>query len=126
MLDLHASAAPASQYVGTQDVPASTVDELLGTRFIDPAACFLKIDVQGYESAVLDGASHTLADMAMVELELSLAPLYAGQALMPELVQRMADNGLVPWALKPAFADSRNGRLLQVDGVFIRIGAGPD
>jgi len=75
---------------------------------------------------VLDGAAQTLADIAMVELELSLAPLYAGQALMPELMQRMADNGLVPWVFKPAFADSRNGRLLQVDGVFVRIGDGRD
>jgi FkbM family methyltransferase len=121
MLDLHASAAPKSQYIGVEDVPASTVDELLGERGIDPTACFLKIDVQGYESAVLDGAARTLPALAMVELELSLAPLYDGQALMPELVQRMADNGLVPWAFNPTFADARTGQLLQVDGVFIRI-----
>jgi FkbM family methyltransferase len=121
MLDLHASAAPKSQYIGTEEVPASTVDDLLGEWGIDPAACFLKIDVQGYESSVLDGAARTLPALAMVELELSLAPLYDGQALMPELMQRMADNGLVPWSLNPTFADARTGQLLQVDGVFVRI-----
>lgn len=121
MLDLHESAAPKSKYVGTEEVPASTLDDLLVGRDIDPAACFVKIDVQGFESAVLDGAAATLPKLAMVELELSLAPLYDGQALMPELMQRMADNGLVPWSFKPAFADARTEQLLQVDGVFVRI-----
>jgi hypothetical protein len=36
-------------------------------------------------------------------------------------MQRMADSGLVPWALNPTFADARTGQLLQVDGVFVRI-----
>jgi FkbM family methyltransferase len=124
MLDLHEQAASASPYVGTEDVAAVTVDDLLRSRGLDAGRCFLKIDVQGYESAVLDGAAETLPTIAAVELELSLAPLYDGQALMPELVQRMEDHGLVLWSLKPAFADARNGRLLQVDGVFARFGAG--
>ena len=49
MLGTHADAAPQSRYVATEDVPATTVDELVARLGIDPATTLLKIEVQGYE-----------------------------------------------------------------------------
>lgn len=120
MLELHEQAGPTSAYVATEQVDAVTLDALFAEHHLDPAHCFVKIDVQGFESAVLDGAAESLPTLGGVELELSLAPLYEGQALMPELVERMAAHGLQLWSLRPTWSDSRNGRLLQVDGVFAR------
>jgi FkbM family methyltransferase len=125
MLPLHEQAAPRSAYVGAEPVPVTTADALFADLALDPACCLLKVDVQGYESAVLDGAAATLEHVAMIEMELSLAPLYAGQALLPDLVGRLEQAGLVLWSLRPAFADARNGRLLQADGVFVRAASDP-
>lgn len=120
MLGTHASAAPKSQYVGEESVPATTVDLVVTEFDVDPERTYLKVDVQGFESAVLDGASSNLSRFAAVQLELSLVPLYGGQALMRDLIDRMAGLGFELWILMPEFSDPSTGRSLQCDGVFVR------
>lgn len=120
LLDRHAAAAPASEYVRTEDVPATTVDELVARHDIDPSSALLKVDVQGYEMPVLEGAAATLPRLAMVRTELSLVALYDGQALMPEVVDHLKSHGLELWSIEPGFAEPGTRRLLQVDGVFVR------
>jgi FkbM family methyltransferase len=122
MLDAHASAAPESRYVGTEEVALQTLDSLAAPYFASESVAFLKIDTQGYESDVLDGATRTLERVAGLQLELSLVPLYAGQQLMPELMARVGASGFELWALSPAFVDPGSGRLLQLDAVFFRPG----
>jgi FkbM family methyltransferase len=120
MLDAHREAAPGSGYVAAEEVPLTTVDELFARCGIDPGRSLLKIDVQGYERAVLDGAAATLPGLAAVQVELSLVPLYEGQSLMPEIGDLLAGHGLRLWAIEPGFSDPRSGRMLQCDGVFLR------
>jgi FkbM family methyltransferase len=120
MADRHAEAAPQSRYVGTEDVPATTVDHLVKEHDLDPAATMLKIDVQGYEKAVLDGAAVTLGQMAAVRTEMSLVPLYEGQLLFPELLDRLLGSGFELWSIEPGFVEPATGRLLQLDAIFFR------
>ena len=81
---------------------------------------FLKIDTQGYESQVLEGAEKTLEIVSGVQLELSLVPLYEGQMLMPDLIAKMTDLGFDLWGISPTFADPESGQMLQVDGTFFK------
>lgn len=120
MLDRHASAAPSAQYVATEDVPATTVDEIVKTIGLDPERTLLKIDVQGYERAVFDGAAATLPSFRGVRTEMSLVQLYEGQALMPEIVDLLARHGFELWFVDPGFTEPNTRRLLQLDGVFFR------
>ena len=83
MLDTHADAAPASRYVSVEEVSATTVDELMRRHRLRAETTLLKIDVQGYEKAVLDGAAATLARIGGVKTELSLVPLYDGRRCSP-------------------------------------------
>lgn len=125
MLDRHREAAPHSAYVGTEDVPIARLDEALANV---PASdrLFVKIDTQGYEAAVLDGAPDTLNRAIGVQLELSLVPLYQGAPLMRDMLARMDAVGYDVWAIWPGFADPATGRLLQMDGIFVRRKAAPD
>jgi FkbM family methyltransferase len=120
ILDRHTDAAPGSTYVGTEDVAATTVDELVAAHAITPESTLLKIDVQGYEQAVLDGAQATLSRFAAVRTEMSLVPLYGGQVLMPELISYLGARGFALWMFEPGFVEPATGRLLQADGVFFR------
>jgi FkbM family methyltransferase len=123
MLDSHTEAAPGSGYVGTEQARVRTVDEVLGSHGVTPAdRVFLKIDTQGYEGQVLDGAQDWLPRLTGVQVELSLLPLYAGQALLGDLLERLTAAGFDLWSLQPVFVDLRSERLLQVDGVFFRGG----
>ena len=81
---------------------------------------FLKIDTQGFEWQVLDGASETLAHVKGVLCELSLVPLYEGQKLWMDLIQRLEREGFTLWSIQKGFTDPRDGRTLQVNAIFFR------
>ncbi len=80
----------------------------------------LKIDTQGYEWQVLDGAVATLPRITAVLIEMSLVPLYEGQHLWLEIIARLEAMGFKTWSLQPGFVDPSTGRTLQVDGMFCR------
>jgi len=120
MLASHTDAAPASRYVDSEVVRVAPLDSFVPEYFRDDTVAFLKVDTQGYESEVLDGAPWTLQRVVGVQLELALVPLYADQALMPELVSRVESCGFTLWGLSSAFADASSGRTLQVDATFFR------
>jgi len=120
MLDSHTSAAPGSAYVGTERAPLARLDTM-ALDYIKPGMIpFLKIDTQGYEDRVLDGASELLTKTRGLQLELSFVPLYEGQKLFDELVERLRTLGFSIWAIWPGFFDPYNGRMLQVDATFFR------
>jgi len=121
MLDAHEKAAPGSRYVGTEVVPQRRLDGLLPKFGIGSAhPAFLKLDVQGYEAAVLDGAADLLHARAIagLQMELSLVPLYAGAITYREGLDRAEQLGMPLMGLIPGFSDPRSGRLLQADAVF--------
>ena len=120
MLTTHSSAAPGSTYVGSETSPLTTVDEAALPYFKGAKAPFLKIDTQGYEWHVLDGALSSLPRTRGILMELSLVPLYEGQHLWRESINRLEEASFTLWALEPIFVDPANGRTLQVDGLFFR------
>ena len=80
----------------------------------------LKLDVQGYEMDVLEGAKETLAQIQGLQLEVSLVPLYQGEIIWSEMldyVRRLGYN--IHW-LKPSFFDNRTGQMLQIDALFFK------
>lgn len=120
MLESHRSAAPESAYQGKEIVPIKTLDAVAGPYLKDARAAFLKIDTQGFEWQVLDGARDTLPHIKGILVELSLVPLYDGQHLWRDVIDRLEAAGFTLWAFKPVFSDQASGRTLQVDGVFYR------
>lgn len=120
MLDRHASAAPSAQYVGHEEVPATTVDEIVTAQDFVPEKTLLKIDVQGYEKEVLNGAMKSLPALCGLRTEMSLVPLYDGQALLPEILDLLGRHGFELWFVEPGFTEPDTRRLLQLDGVFFR------
>ena len=121
MLESHRSAALKSAYEGKEVVPIKTLDAVAGPYLKDARAPFLKIDTQGFEWLVLDGARDTLPQIKGILVELSLVPLYGGQHLWREVIDRLESEGFTLWAFKPEFSDQVYGRTLQVDGIFYRI-----
>jgi FkbM family methyltransferase len=115
----HEAAAPASAYLGTERVRLARLDSLEVIRPEDRA--YLKIDVQGAEGAVLDGAVGVFDRVVAAELELSLAELYEGQELLPALRERMHSEGFVlVWLGESVFRDPISDEILAVDGIFVR------
>jgi len=120
MLEAHSSVAIGSAYVASERTPLITLDSIAPTYLSAQARPFIKIDTQGFESQVLDGAPETLKRAQGVLLELSLVSLYEGHKLWLEMIQRMADQGFTLWSIQRGFTDPQTGRSLQVDGIFLR------
>ena len=120
MMSSHSDAEGNSVYIGSERTAIITLDSVEDAYLNDSSNCFIKIDTQGYESQVLDGAINTLKKAKGILCELSLVPLYEGQHLWKEIIERFEKEGFVLWSLHKAFTDKRNGRTLQMDAVFLR------
>ncbi len=118
MLDAHTAAAPHAATVGEVEVEVTTVDDLLDEIARPDDRVLLKLDVQGAESAVLDGT--TLNRITAIHLEHSLVELYAGSATFDALHGRLREAGFRLVDVSPGFRDPRNSQLLQFDATYLR------
>jgi FkbM family methyltransferase len=114
--------APGSGYVATEEVPVVRLDDLEAELRSDGDRVLLKLDVQGFEEQALAGATELLRETSVVEVEMSLVPLYTGQALFRDVIERLETAGFELWGITPGYADPKSGRVLQVDGLFVRAG----
>ena len=120
MLPAHVDAAPESAVTGFEAIEVRRLDSVSDAVCPAPARLYLKLDVQGFERQVLAGAPATLARVRVLQLEMSLTPLYAGAPAVGELHALLEAGGFVPFALEPGFARRDSGQLLQVDGIYCR------
>ena len=120
MLEAHSLAAPESRYLGSETIRVRTLDEVLPEVAPDDERIFLKVDTQGYEMRVLQGAEASLPRIELVQLECSLRHLYDGDALLCDLIAWLAARSFSPVSIEPGFVDPRTGHQLQADLVFAR------
>jgi len=120
MLPAHLNAAPDSQYVGKETVTVKTLDSVFDELCAASKNIYMKIDTQGFESNVLKGAERSLPRIGMIQMEMSLVPLYGGQMLFEELLAFMREKGYRFVGIESEFSDPRTGDILQVNGFFRR------
>ncbi len=79
---------------------------------------FLKIDAQGSDMDVIEGAGGALPSITALQLELSVRAIYRGQPSLPQTLAGLADLG---FELLGVFPIARDGlRVVEFDGVFCR------
>jgi FkbM family methyltransferase len=120
MLPYHMAAAPESRYVGKERIELKTLDSLFTELCVDDHNVWLKIDTQGFEQRVLEGAKSSLAHIKILQLEMSLIPLYEDEMLFSDMNEMLSNKGYRIIAIEPSFSDNNSGHLLQVDGIFYR------
>ena len=116
---VHMTAFPAAREIGTVEVTVSTLDAVFRSQPLEPPV-LLKLDVQGYESRVLEGGRETLKRIDYVIAEASFKPMYEGEVLFLDMVALMKDRGFD--FLRPVgwLSDPKTGEILQVDMLFAR------
>lgn len=111
------TAFPGTEAASTETIKVETLDNLLPDPPARPA--LLKIDVQGFELGVLQGAERTLASIDEIFVECSFVELYEGQPLIGQIIEHLTARG---FSLAGVFGVSydANGRCLQTDCLFRR------
>ena len=103
--------------VGQVTVPVRRLDTVLSETDLQ-ARTLLKIDVQGFEYEVLQGAARSLENIDAVYVECSLVELYRGQKLAADVAALLEARGFEE---SGRFNLSRkNGRDIQADLLFVR------
>jgi FkbM family methyltransferase len=113
------NATPGWAPRGEERAPARRLAELAPELLRPGERPYLKIDVQGYERQVIEGAGEALARFEGLELELSVIALYEGQTSLPEMLPLLAERGFRPLSLEPILLDD-DGLLVELDGIFAR------
>jgi Methyltransferase FkbM domain len=83
-----------------------------------PEVSLLKIDVQGYEKAVLGGAKQTLTKTKFLLIELNFMPQYDGGSWFGEIHQILTrDSGF--FLANASAPQVLNGRASMVNGLYV-------
>ncbi|MDD9925665.1 MAG: FkbM family methyltransferase [Rhodospirillaceae bacterium] len=91
LLDLFQNMSALLEVVSRETVQTVRLDSLANVSGTD----FLKLDVQGAERAVIEGATDTLKGVSVVHTEVEFVPLYEGQPLFAEVDQALRRNGFL-------------------------------
>jgi FkbM family methyltransferase len=117
--ELLLQAVPETAYISREAITMKRLDtfvqEINSTNRI-----FLKIDAQGFESNILEGAAGCFQQIYALQLELSCVSLYNGEKLFDEMKQIVEAKGFYLSSIESGFIEPRSGRLLQVDAIFVK------
>jgi FkbM family methyltransferase len=122
MNDVHLKAAPDSKYIASETVRVERLDDIARPLLPKDGRLFLKVDTQGYEEEVLAGADLILKSVSAMQLELSVVPLYQDAPSLRRILELCEGLGFQLHGLIPGFYEEKSGRLLQMDGLFLRNG----
>ena len=103
----------------TVSVPVVRLDALWPEIVPAGERVMLKLDTQGSESAILEGVGDRLAEIAALQCEAAVTPLYQGQPRLGEVIARLERAGFEPALVSPGHWSRRLGRQLDLDIVFL-------
>lgn len=110
---------PSAAVVRREEVSVARLDDFIAP--FSGRSAFLKIDTQGYERPVLDGAREALKTLAGVQLELPVIHLYRDTWQLTDALTYMSDAGFVIAQLTPVeWLGSDPVSVVEIDAVFRR------
>jgi FkbM family methyltransferase len=118
MLPSHLKVAPESKYVTQEKIEIKKLDSIFYSFCNNEDKVMIKIDTQGYEKNVLDGANESLNNIKIIQLEMSIIPLYENEMIFVDMINYLDNKGFQLFSLENGYFDSTTGKLLQVDGIF--------
>ncbi len=113
------AAAPETSYISREDIQIKRLDSFLKEKAFT-GRFFLKIDAQGFESKILEGAEGCFDQVYALQLELACVSLYKGEKLFDEMKGFIESKGFYLSSLENGFVDPQSGRLLEVEAIFLR------
>jgi FkbM family methyltransferase len=109
--------APDAKYIRQEEIEIRKFDTVFNS-FYDGNNVMMKVDAQGYERYVLEGASNSLKLISILQLEMALVQLYHNEMLFLDMIEMLGNYGFVIYSIEDGFYDTTTGQMLQVDVVF--------
>jgi FkbM family methyltransferase len=118
ILPAHTNSAPSAKYIDTQKIEVKKIDSIFNTLYTQGDNILMKMDTQGFEKYVLEGAQNSLGKVNLLELEMSLVPLYEDELLYCDMIKYLEEKGFQLFFIENEFTNPETGQLLQINGIF--------
>lgn len=120
--DAMLGALPKARAVTQETVRVETLDHIFDDYAKPGERVFIKVDTQGYEQSVVEGAVDAMRAGKIIgwQLELSFLPLYEGEPTFEILTALMKTHGYDPHFALQGYFSKKLMRQLQMDIVFFR------
>jgi FkbM family methyltransferase len=112
--------ATQTEYISEEKVEIKVLDTLFDSICNSQDVVFLKLDTQGYEKNILNGATESLKKIKGVQIELALKPSYNEAPGFKEIFKILEDAGFTLYSVEEGFEDENTGQLLEIDAIFFR------
>tara|TARA_Y100000294_G_scaffold175983_1_gene197293 strand:+ start:31 stop:735 length:705 start_codon:yes stop_codon:yes gene_type:complete len=103
----HVNSEPKSKIIKTEEVIIKKLSTVFDKFNLNQKLIYLKLDVQGYEDKVLDGAEDVIKIIKGIQIEMSLIPLYYKSILLPEMINRLNNYEFKLMGILPVFWDQK-------------------
>ena len=111
--------APEAKYINKEKIKMKMLDTIFNENQYENESIYLKIDTQGFEEKVLNGALLNLSKIKIIQIEMALVPSYEGTLSFQEMTKKLNKMDFEVFSIESGYYDKKTGRLLEVDGVFI-------
>lgn len=100
MLPTHLKSEPESIYIAQEEIEIKKIDSIFNSFCNKEDRVMIKIDTQGYEKNVIDGATESLNNIKIIQLEMSILPLYENEILFIEMINYLDKKGFQLFSLE--------------------------
>jgi FkbM family methyltransferase len=120
--DSHSSVHSKSRIVKKETVKMYRLDSIID-KYIDKneTSILLKIDTQGFEKEVLEGAKETIERIKAIKIEIPLISIYDNTKFtFYETIDFLKKNNFQPYSFNIEGVNLETGRVYTIDGLFVR------
>lgn len=113
-------ATPNLAHTAVEKVPVKKLDSIFDEYVSNGEKTLLKIDVQGFEKQVLEGAAKSLEKIEGIQIELSLIPIYEGETHYLDMLTYLKNLGFSVYFFLPVTNKIKMGRIDQIDALLFK------
>lgn len=120
--DSHVKTKKHSRIVKKEEISVFKLDSIID-KYIDSndSRILLKIDTQGFEKQVLNGASELLKKVIGLKIEIPLVPIYENvEFTFFDIIDFVKNQGFEPYSFNIEGVNPKTGRVNTMDGLFFR------
>ena len=115
----HLISEPKSKYIRREKIQIKKLDGL-NEILKNYNNIYLKIDTQGYEENILNGAKSLIKSIKGLQLEMSVYPMYEGQLLFNKFFEKLENLDFELWDIERTFSNPNTGKILQLDAILFK------
>jgi FkbM family methyltransferase len=111
---------PESRFIGHEKIKIRTIDSIIDDFYNAGNKLFIKIDAQGFEKNIIEGAKRSLDKVEGFQLELSINHFYKNSIDFFEMLNYMNSLGYRLVSLETGWHNNSTGEMMEIDGIFLK------